>query len=165
MKEQWKPIEGYENLYEISDLGNVKSAKGKVLRQHEDHQKYAMVVLYLDKKPRKLPVHRLMATVFLDNWEGKRVVRHKDGNKKNNVVRNLEWVEYSDCKIGKPAKPVVQLGYSDWYYLRRYKSVTAAADALGIYKSCISAACRHKMNSCGGYRWMFESEYLANKLS
>ena len=65
---------------------------------------------------------------------------------------------------GRPKKPVVQLGY-DGFYKKTFDSIIDAADYLDLNPSTISKVCRHKVNSTGGYRFMFESEYLANKLS
>lgn len=99
--EIWKDITGYEGLYMISNLGNVKSLVGfngkeyynrdLILRQTLTTTGYYKVELYKQKKRKSLKVHRLVAIHFIDNYLCKEVVNHLDGDKLNNKVENLEW--------------------------------------------------------------------------
>lgn len=103
MKDEiWKPIKGYEGLYEVSNLGNVKSLdrirvyynaklKGKLLKQNETKKGYLCVRLYNNGISKSFPVHRLVALTFIENIENKDQVDHIDGNCKNNTVNNLRW--------------------------------------------------------------------------
>jgi hypothetical protein len=98
--EVWLPIEGYENLYEVSSAGRVRSlnrktTKGKIL-QPVMSPLYYRVTLSKDNVPHGVSVHRLVATAFLPNPEGKRNVNHLDGNKINNAVNNLEWATHKE---------------------------------------------------------------------
>lgn len=110
----WKDVLGYEGTYKVSNTGIVKSIdrtiktingklvfkKGKVLKQYED--KYGYLVVGLRKsgsKPKTIKVHRIVATAFLSNVSEKLTVNHKDFNRKNNNVSNLEF-----CDIGKNVK-------------------------------------------------------------
>lgn len=89
----WKPIKNYEGLYEVSNLGGVRSIKtGKVLRPRIIRGDYLQVVLYRDKRPKPFLVHRLVAAEFNENEFSKPEVNHIDGNKNNNRTDNLEWV-------------------------------------------------------------------------
>ncbi|MCU5058913.1 HNH endonuclease [Bacillus cereus] len=113
--EKWKWVTGYENLYMVSDEGNVKGIKsGKVLsNKRVDGSGYIQVALRKDGKAKELRVNRLVAQEFLpkpDN-ENKITVNHKDGNKTNNAVDNLEWSTLSEQMkhayangLKKPAK-------------------------------------------------------------
>lgn len=109
MEEIWKDIEGYEGLYQVSNLGNVKSLrkridKGKchryfdekILKPIETNRGYLRVKLCKDRKIKKIRVHRLVAEAFIKRPELE--VNHIDGNKKNNKVENLEWVTQRENK-------------------------------------------------------------------
>lgn len=95
MKEIYKDIPGFENKYQISNFGNVKSVnylntkKPRVLVPIKHHLGYLLVHLGFNKIKM---VHTLVAESFIPNPEGKKYVNHIDGNKQNNNVRNLEWV-------------------------------------------------------------------------
>lgn len=104
MIEEWRDIEGYEGFYQVSNLGRVKSLARVVMRSdgkpnpvNEKILKYGMnrdycaVVLCKDRKKKMYKVHRLVAMAFLSNPHNLPEVNHKDENKKNNCVDNLEW--------------------------------------------------------------------------
>lgn len=94
--EIWKDIEGYEGLYQISSLGQVKSLKDKYGNSREkilkqDKNVYLQITLYKNGKKKTFLVHRLVAITFIDNPNNLPMVNHKDENKENNCVDNLEW--------------------------------------------------------------------------
>lgn len=105
MTEEWRGIEGYENLYQVSNLGRVRSVdryvktksnskcfrKGKILKQSEDNDGYKRLNLSKNGKPKLYLVHRLVAMTFLQNPHNYPFVNHKDENPSNNEVSNLEW--------------------------------------------------------------------------
>lgn len=106
MQEIWKDIKDYEGLYQISNLGRVKSLP-KIRKANHDYiskekylkfggKRYNIVVLYKNKKAKTFTVHKLVALHFIDNPENKSCVNHKDGNKLNNNVHNLEWCSISE---------------------------------------------------------------------
>lgn len=90
-------IKGYEGLYEIDNLGNVfsvittTSRRKGILKPYLNTSGYLRVNLYKDSKVKKFYIHRLVAQAFIPNNFGFEVVNHKDGNKLNNCVSNLEW--------------------------------------------------------------------------
>jgi hypothetical protein len=89
----WKDVPGYEHFYEVSDEGLVRNwSTWKVLQQRVFKDGGCYVSLYGNHEGSKtLPVHRLVAKAFIENPEGFKNVKHKDGNKKNNSAGNLYW--------------------------------------------------------------------------
>lgn len=104
--EEWRPVVGFEGYYEVSNLGNVRSVdkttrdgrfwKGREIKKHRAGQGYLRAVLCVDGMSHHLYIHRLVAEAFVLNPDNKPEVNHKDGNKHNNVVSNLEWVTKSE---------------------------------------------------------------------
>lgn len=114
LKEQWKPVSEYEDHYEVSDLGRIRAKavfiphdgnwdkdqkgyikKRKVKNQNINRYGYLQIKLCKYGKCRTLTVHRLVAKAFLPNPENHVQVNHKDGNKQNNIVTNIEWISRS----------------------------------------------------------------------
>lgn len=99
MTEEWRPIQGFQDFYQVSNLGNVKRVKkgkgdqvNKLLKKSLRPNGYLQVTLMSGKKATSRLVHRLVAEAFVQNAEGKSFVNHKDLNPLNNSVDNLEWV-------------------------------------------------------------------------
>jgi hypothetical protein len=93
--EIWKQITNYEGLYLVSNYGNVKSLKynkERILKFKSDSQDYKFVSLSKKGIVKHILVHRLVAIEFLENPLHKKEVNHKDFNRSNNFVENLEWV-------------------------------------------------------------------------
>jgi hypothetical protein len=92
--EEWRNIPGFEGLYQVSNMGRVKSLsrkKGRILKPVVHSNGYMRINLYAGKKPQRKYVHRLVAETFLVNPQNKREVNHLDGDKTNNSIFNLEW--------------------------------------------------------------------------
>lgn len=180
--EEWKPIEGYEGLYEVSNLGNVKTLgrtiirnngmkqvfKEKILKKGRAKNGYYTVSLTkLDGSRRSYTVHSLVANAFLSPKNA--CVNHKDCNKSNNHVDNLEWCTYSENELhaynhgliprrhlfGKDnatSKRVIQS--KDGVDIKTWDSMIDA-DRAGFSMKCISNCCAHRSNSHKGYQWRY----------
>lgn len=110
MNEEWKNILGYENFYQVSNLGNVRSiertfvnSRGEKralvagpIKAHGNHKGYSKVKLCGLSKRKNFFIHRLVAVAFLENPLNKEQINHVDGVKTNNKVENLEWATASE---------------------------------------------------------------------
>jgi hypothetical protein len=177
------PIDGYEDSYEVSDGGDVRSkdryrtfGRSRVLKRcviktlKEDRDGYFKV--WLSKGSKKTPffVHRLVATMFLPNPSGLPVVNHIDGNKQNNSITNLEWCTISDntkhaFRIGlrQPgdggmSKPVYSIDPFTNAVVKRYPSLSEAGRELGTSVENISMAANGVTKTAKGLKWAFVSE-------
>ena len=113
MEEIWKPVDGYEGYYEVSNLGRVRSidrfvkadkgmrlSKGQLLKPFYSNG-YARVVLSKQQKTKKFSVHRLVAIAFIPNTNNYPQVNHKNEDKNCNEVDNLEWCNGAyNCNYG-----------------------------------------------------------------
>ena len=124
MKEIWKDCKGYEGKYQVSNLGRVWSiGSQKYLKGSYDRDGYIQV--YLTAKNGKVKmekVYRLVALVFLDNPNNYPQVNHKDKNKQNNCVDNLEWCDGSSIRKCCKGQLKTCTGYLWEYYNGEYKS-------------------------------------------
>lgn len=186
-KEEWRNIPGYLGYYQISNLGRVKSLertlnyppsitypngrvrvlKEKVMTPCKDKKGYLFVQLFKNGHFKSKKIHRLVAEAFLENPLNLSQVNHKDENKQNNILSNLEWcspiynVNYGVGKYRKTLKkriPVVQYTL-DGKLVREYESATAATRALNVtqgFARNILLTCRGIRNHCLGYVWKFK---------
>ena len=165
MQEIWKDIRGYEKLYQVSNLGRVKSyprqgTKGKIIKQWEDKDGYLRVYLRKDGKTKTKTVHRLVANAFLKNPNNLSQINHKrEFEKWNNCVSNLEWctpkynVNYG-TRNERTSKKVMCIETGTIYY-----STREAERKTNIYHNQISKCClgRNKFETAGGYHWKYVS--------
>lgn len=169
MKEIWKDIDGYEGLYQVSNLGRVKSLihKEKILHQYNVWSGYLHAVLYRNGIPKRILVHRLVAGAFIPNPEGNPTVNHIDGDKHNNCVWNLEWATMGENahhayvtglkksqKNNKRSMPVLQYD-SLMNVIAEYPSTCEAERQTGIHKGSIARSCKIHCKA-GGYSWEFK---------
>lgn len=120
--EVWKDIKGYEGLYQISNLGNIKSVDravkrvswgkehivvfhGKILKPYISDRGYLRLMLSKNGIEKAHKIHKLVAIAFVDNPNGYKEVNHIDGNKLNNHVDNLEW-----CSRSQNIRHAISLG-------------------------------------------------------
>lgn len=99
MNEIWKPVVGFEDFYEVSNLGNVRRKKSKRLRAISHTSLYSHILLSANGKHTTLRVHRIVAEAFLPRIDGKPHINHKNGNKNDNRVENLEWVSQAENNL------------------------------------------------------------------
>lgn len=108
MEETWKDVIGYESLYQVSNLGRIKSLsrkfncnkgmrfiKDKILKPQLDYHGYHRIELSKFGKTKKYFIHQLVAMAFIPNPNREKIINHKDGNKINNQPNNIEWCDYS----------------------------------------------------------------------
>lgn len=179
--EIWKPVTGYEMIYEVSNLGRVRSLdrvvngkncrklrKGKILNP-VNARGYNRVCLYKNGVWKRFLVHRLVAQAFIPNPNNLPVINHINEIKTDNRSENLEYctqkqnLEYSgniEKWINSRKKPVIQLTL-DGYFVAEYESTMDAEIKTGIYQGNISKCCLNKKHfkSAGGYKWKFKIDY------
>ena len=159
----WKPIPNYENLYEINSTGEIRSLCKRyskepiILKQGIGSRGYKNVTLCKKGEQTTFNVHRLVATVFLPNPNNLPCVNHKDENKLNNDVSNLEWCSYYQNNVYgsrltksaiKRSIPVMCIETNVMY-----TSAYAAYRKTGVRQSSIWKCCHNKAKTAGGYHW------------
>lgn len=183
--EIWKDIEGYEGLYQVSNLGRIKRLdslvvhnsggtriwKGRILKPIPSGNGYMIQSLCKGNKKTKYFIHRLIANAFIINPQNKPQINHKDGNRSNNSINNLEWATSSENikhafrelgrvpskngtgrrgKLHIQSKPIICIN-TDQYF----ESISLAAEALGLYQGNISAVLRGKQTHVHGYKFRY----------
>ena len=185
MSEIWKDIEGYEGLYQVSNLGRVRSlgrtiqrrtrwgtmapyrVEGRMLKILSASYNACYVHLFdMNGKSTNHTVHRLVAKAFIPNPNNLSDVNHKDENRTNNNVENLEWMSHVDnCNYGtrnerlseKLGKPVEQLTL-DGHHFAFYQSASDASRQTGIGRKNINECLYLRSKSAGGYRWKYKEQ-------
>lgn len=193
--EEWKDVKGYEEIYQVSNTGKVRSldryvsgkldskhlVKGVYFKPQTSHKGYKTVILRKNGKPSTKQVHRLVAESFIPNPENLPQVNHKDTNKKNNFVENLEWItNYDNMQHAKAngcfgkftdsqkkavmknirkchemqAKGVIKL--DDFgNVVGKYESIKQAGKENGVNDSKIVMCCKGKRKHAGGFCWKY----------
>lgn len=176
-KEIWKDIEGYENLYQISNLGRVKSLrKNRLMKQQKRYNYYRIRLINNNKIGKNFVVHKLVAIAFLNKQDfkyynnsdkqkyinslNKLVVNHKDENTFNNNVNNLEWCtqRYNNNygnRINKIKKSIIQYDING-NYIKNWDSIKEAKIKLKL--SNIDKALNGKYKKCGNFIWKYKEE-------
>lgn len=186
MKEIWKDIPNFEGLYQISNLGNVKSLKRKVknkngyriieetiLKKQMNNKGYYIINLRKNSSHTFKLVHRLVGVVFLKNKNNYPIINHIDGNKLNNNVSNLEWCTYNHnikeayrLKLNKYTnlinfknKPKKVLQYDkNNNFINEFNSIREASRITNVCYNSIWLNCCGKQKCAGGYTWKFKEE-------
>lgn len=172
--EIWKDIKGYEGLYQVSNLGNVKSI-GRTVEHNKGHKivkerilksgycgvkrNYLQVQLQNHRKVKSCKVHRLVAEAFIPNPNNYSEINHIDENPSNNCVDNLEWCDRKynnhygtrDERARKSLSKMVRCLETNAIF----DSTMEAQRKLGVSNSSISMCARGKYKTAGGYHWQY----------
>ena len=168
MQELWKDIKGYEGKYQVSNFGRVKSlnynntSQEKILVNSLSNKGYYRVSLSLNNKAKQYNIHRLVAEAFIPNPLNLPFVNHKDKNRTNNMVDNLEWctIQYNntygtvlDRLSNVRSKEVICIETQ-----KIYKSAKQVEIETGLSASSIGKCCRGQRKTCGGFHWKFTKD-------
>ena len=177
MNEEWRPVVGFEEAYEVSNLGRVRSKTrlvggncgslwertGRIRKVYTNKHGYKNVVLYFDGTMRRCSVHRLVAMAFLDNPLNYPFINHKDENPSNNNVENLEWctAQYNatyghaiEKRIESCSIPVVMCD-DEGNVLRKFVSSAEAGRIMKCDNSAILKCCKGLKKKVANFKWKF----------
>lgn len=169
--EKWKTISNFIN-YEVSNKGKVRNKKTQCfLKYNATRDGYQRVRLYKNGIPTTLMVHRIVVNAYIENPLSKSQVNHKDGNKTNNTVENLEWVTKSEnekhaykhglkkgyapsSEKSRLSKKVAMIN-KDGNIVRTFYCIKDVERELGIPHSNIINVCKGKKKTAHGFRWVY----------
>ena len=161
--------------YYITKEGKIYSNIGnKGLKERKTHLINGYPSITIRKKVYK--VHRLVAKYFLPKVEGKGIINHKDGNKQNNNVANLEWCTQKEnaqhawdnglCSRQRPTqyKPVYKIDMTTFEIVTEYESITVAEQHNPKAKGHIASCCTGNRSNASGYYWIYKEDYDKDKI-
>ena len=180
--EEWVDIKGYEELYQVSNMGRIRSKdrvfhqlhysghyaehllKGKIMKIGKDKKGYCRIGL-TDKNgnQKTYSIHRLVGLHFLKRPEGKNYINHLDCNPSNNKANNLEWCTQSEniqyaydngTKVAPHTRKISQYD-TQGNLIKIWNSQAEIERTLGIKQAKISKVCLGKRNHAGGYKWEY----------
>ena len=180
MQEIWKDIEGYEGLYQVSNLGKIRSFikcnahpnVPRIIKAYKHNSGYLRVDLTRDKNTQQYLLHRLVADAFIPKQESKPCINHIDGNKQNNAADNLEWVTYSENqqhafstglkhpKYGKEHHnhSIVNQYTLSGEFIKQWFGFGEIERVLKFSGSNIHACCKGRQKTSYGYIWRYANE-------
>ena len=187
MKEVWKDVHGFEEAYQVSNFGRIKrkertdsnnrTHKERIMSPSMYSNGYMNVELRMNNKKRRTSVHRLVAEAFIDNPLNLPQINHKDENKANNHVSNLEWctaqynIRYNDGVKRRRNTAILKSNVVCKYnmkgeFIEKFDCATDAAISVNGKCSEIVSCCHHRPHSLSykGYMWRFLSECSCNKI-
>jgi len=164
MEDNMRKIDGFED-YLIDENGRVWSSKRSIFLKHSSNKGYQFVQLYKNGKGENILVHRLVALAFIPNPENKKTVNHKNGNKADNRLQNLEWNTqaenaqhswkmglqiYSEAAHKANRREVICIETN-----KVFSSAAAASRSLGFTDRAVSMAI-HQNCKAGGFTWKYK---------
>lgn len=186
MREVWKDVKGFEDIYQISNKGRLKSFKrmkdGYILSTKNSKGDYLSVVLEYKDLKRYVRIHTLVAEAFIPNPYNKPQVNHKDGDKQNNCVENLEWVtEKENIRHAIKQNPKMLKGMIRYNRIIRprtiqqlsmggkllaeYSNAVEASKATGVcHRNILQVASKDEYKpgkvrkQAGGFRWRYKND-------
>lgn len=166
--EEWRDVVGYEGLYQVSNLGRVKSLRAhnkwgiereSILIPAVEKKGYKRFCLNKNGKGKTVKLHRIIAQAFIPNPDNKPCVDHIDGNPSNNNVSNLRWVTYWKNKHNPATRRRVVKAVAQYTikgeHVRDWFSAYDAATSTGVKMGSIRACCRGEIYSTAGYKWKY----------
>lgn len=179
MKEIWKDIPNYEGLYQASNLGRIRSLdrkiyvnsenqhckfnceqfiKGKIMKSKLTKDGYYEIGLTKNRKVKYIRTHRLIAITFIPNPNYYPVINHKNHNRLDNRIENLEWCTVWYNNRYSKARKVVQLD-KNYNLIKIWECMSDAHRTLGLSVSNISKCCINKKFTTGNSYWRYYEEY------
>lgn len=173
--EQWKDIKGYEGLYQVSSLGRVKrilfknkmveKKEDKVLKPFQSKKGYLQVTLCKNNKTKLFNIHRLVAEAFIDNPDNLPQVNHRDENKENNKINNLEFCtsKYNHNygtgikRQSEQLKKKVNQYDLNGNFIKCWDGMVDAQNELGINRNNINSCCLNTRKTAGGFIWKYHN--------
>lgn len=171
--EEWKDVEGYEGLYQVSNLGRVKSLNYKrtgveqVLIPQNDKDGYSQIGLRKNNKKTTIKIHRLVAIHFLSNPYNLPEVNHINEDKSDNRVENLEWCNHKynmnygtilQRKSEKLSTPILQLDeYGE--LIKKWNGARDVERQTNYFQSNISRCCNGEQKTYYNFKWGYEKDY------
>jgi len=185
MKELWNDVSGYADYYQVSNYGRIRSVsrfvrhpkgglrtiKGMILKPQVTINGYCMISLSREAIRKYHTIHRLVALAFINNYEKKPTINHKNGIKTDNAITNLEWNTQSEnCQhaydtglakiwnkgvigyVSKRSNTVIKMDQLN-NVIAKYTTISNAKRETGI--NHISSCCHKKRKTAGGYKWKF----------
>lgn len=173
MIEEWRDIEGYEGLYQVSSLGRVKSLiSGKILKANTNRYGYKVVALYCNNKRKTITVHRLVAEAFITNPNNLQQINHINEDKSDNRACNLEFAtpkqnanhgtrneRISKSKRNNTYNTKTVIQYTlDGDFIKEWSSVREIQRVLGFSQGAISSCCRGEKHykTYKNYMWKYK---------
>lgn len=165
--EEWRDIEGYERQYMVSSLGRIKSLNyhktgtERILKPQRSTNGYLFVRLSKNGKVKNCNIHKLAAEAFIPNPDSLTEINHKDEDKYNNSIDNLEWCDHTynitygtrnDRVADKLSKTVLQYTIDD-KLVKEWPSIMEIERKLGFRRGNISYCCQGKIKTAYGYKW------------